>query len=489
MAAAAPALITIPDVELLEVGEDWALGTGPATFTAADLAAAVSAQDDPFIRTPKIKIGHTDPRFDGEPCFGKITNMRTKNEGQTLVGDFEGVPAWFAEIMPSAYPQRSIEGAWSKRSKSGATHQFVITAVALLGDTDPGIETLEDLQALWASGPAISEVEVEVNASGVDFVAVREGEVDVGKVRAALRKVADKVRVAASVEVEDVRREYYDSLTGDQSWWWIRSVQLDPAQLIVDDDDGNIYRVSYTIGSDSVSFGDPVEVEIEYKDKVGTAASRGSAAVTWASKKDSRDGFVAESESEEDRMTKEQLAKLGLPEDATQEQIDAALQRASTLLAEHPEEEVSTEGETPETETETETEKEVTVTETEKEKEKETPVVPEGMVLMDTEEAQSLKTAASQGQKAFIRMEGQDRKDYLEKAVASGKFPPSRKDHYDALLQKDPKGTRTFIDALASGMIPVEAKGVGVDPETPEGDAYPSNWLPEVAARKAEVRS
>src|SRR5688500_10419499 len=47
-------LVTIPDVEIGEVGENWRLSTGLTTFTQEDFQAAVAAMDDPFIRTPKL---------------------------------------------------------------------------------------------------------------------------------------------------------------------------------------------------------------------------------------------------------------------------------------------------------------------------------------------------------------------------------------------------------------------------------------------------
>lgn len=458
-------LVTIPDVEIGEVGENWRLSTGLTTFTQEDFQAAVAAMDDPFIRTPKLKIGHSDPRFDGEPTFGKIDNLRMSSDGMTLVGDFVGVPAWMAEIMPSAWPQRSLEGAWNVKTAAGKTHSFVITAVALLGETDPGIETLADLQTLWEKGPATIE------ASPAETTATKEGEIDVGAIREKIHRAAEVVRaavgVAASVAVEDVRRAYYDTLESSQMWWWIREIQIDPAQLIVDDDEGSLYRVTYAISGDDITFGEPTKVEIQYQD---VAAGR-IARKVFASKDESRAGVGPEKEEAMDPKLKAALIKVhGLADDATDEQVTEAVAQA----AETP----------PAVETE---EKEVVATTT-TEKETTEPVVPEaGTVVVDEATVEELKTAASRGQAAWTELQTAKHNGLLDDAVKAGKFAPSRREHFAGLLKADEEGTTKLIESLAAGIVPVELRGHNT--ETSEGgaqaDAYPSHWLPEVAARKA----
>src|SRR4051812_16834895 len=116
---ARPSLVTIPNVELLEVGEDWHAQSGDFTVTYEHLVAAVAAQDDPAVRTPVLKAGHTDPRFDGQPAYGKVENFRLSENGQTLIGDYVGVPSWLADAMPSAYPRRSIEGFFNWTTATG----------------------------------------------------------------------------------------------------------------------------------------------------------------------------------------------------------------------------------------------------------------------------------------------------------------------------------------------------------------------------------
>jgi hypothetical protein len=177
-----PALATIPDVELITVGMDWPGSNGDLTFRFDHLEdAVIAANEDPHIQLPRIKIGHTDPRFntemehdhdpfwvfdDGEPALGSIENLRLENSGSVLVGDFVRVPLWLAEIMPAAYPSRSIEGAyidnrWRVVTPGGKEYSFVLTAVALLGIFRPACEDLEDREAFLTEGDGVEYVTPE----------------------------------------------------------------------------------------------------------------------------------------------------------------------------------------------------------------------------------------------------------------------------------------------------------------------------------------
>ncbi len=137
-------LRTIVGVELIRCGV-WDLSTGPWTVTPADLVAAVAAHRAGVLRKPVVKIGHLDERFDCEPALGYVDNLRITDNGQTLVGDLVGVPALLADVAASAYPDRSVEGIQGFTDPSGTSYGFVLTAVALLGATAPGVSTLRSL--------------------------------------------------------------------------------------------------------------------------------------------------------------------------------------------------------------------------------------------------------------------------------------------------------------------------------------------------------
>lgn len=171
----APPLARIHGVELMRTGQ-WDISTGRVEFTSKDLAAAVGALNCPAVRRPVLKLGHTDARFDGQPAVGWVDNIATTDNGHTLVGDYVGMPGWLGQVIASAYPDRSIEGVYDYRCQLGHTHPFVLTAVALLGVTAPGIGTLSSLQdvaALYGVAAADDDlggrgtaVQVTVRAAG-----------------------------------------------------------------------------------------------------------------------------------------------------------------------------------------------------------------------------------------------------------------------------------------------------------------------------------
>lgn len=149
----APALVTVPDVELCAAGT-WAASTGITTFTLDDLHDCVAALDCPGVRNPILKLGHTEAdgaglRWDGEPAIGWIANMRLSDDAK-IVGDYTGMPGWLAGVLPSAYPDRSVEMYRPFTCQIGHVHPAVIGAVALLGVSQPGVGVLRSLQDVAA---------------------------------------------------------------------------------------------------------------------------------------------------------------------------------------------------------------------------------------------------------------------------------------------------------------------------------------------------
>jgi hypothetical protein len=161
--------VTIPAVELVTVGIDWPASTGPVTLTLEHLVdAMVAANDDPLIRPPRVKLGHStlqpdaaglrdlgdhDPFWDGEPAFGTVKNLTLDNDGAVLLGDLVEVPDWLADAMPSAWPNRSCEWKWDVVTEGGRRYSMALTAVALLGTAQHAIKDLADLQRLLTQGP------------------------------------------------------------------------------------------------------------------------------------------------------------------------------------------------------------------------------------------------------------------------------------------------------------------------------------------------
>lgn len=151
---AAPALKTVAAVELSAIGQ-WRAGTGTTTFTENDFRDAVGALTCPAVRRPVLKLGHDEPdsagiRWDGEPTVGWVDNMAYQEDTGKIVGDYVGMPAWLADILTSAYPDRSIEIARPYLCAVGHLHPAVITAVALLGVMPPAVGVIKSLQDVAA---------------------------------------------------------------------------------------------------------------------------------------------------------------------------------------------------------------------------------------------------------------------------------------------------------------------------------------------------
>lgn len=505
---AQPSLVTVPDVEILEVGQEWETSTGVFDFTMDDLVSCIASQDDPALRTPVIKLGHVDPRFDGQPALGRIENLRLTNNNQTLVGDFVGVPLWLAQIMYSAYPRRSIEGNFDVTTRTGNTWDMVLTGVALLGDSYPAIDTLEDIQALWGATPPplypVEDVE-EIAASGSFFRARKVDDMP-NWLRKKEGVEASSGVVQASVSLDTVRRAYYDTLGPNEMWWWVREVRINPLTLIVDDDEGGLYEIPVTVSADDeVTFGEPTAVKVEYVAATGVpvAAARAGQIIAASHATPEEAGRTSRSTEEEGAtlpptsnaddtedtpsmdFTDEELAALGLQPGATREQISAA------ILGTTQEGEPGTDGnpasqpETPATDpaaepaTEPETEEE--------EQEPEAPAniqVPEGMALVDTQVLEELRSGVAASNALVKRQEKADRDAILDGAIRAGKFPKGRRAHYEALLSADPVGTKALIATLEPGVVPVAEVGEQGSEvaASAEQTAYPAGWRKSVEA-------
>lgn len=176
--------------------------------------------------------------------------MRLIEDGHCIVGDLTGVPVWLGNIMGSAFPSRSIEGRFNVKTPTGKKHRLVIMGLALLGITWPGVLTIDDIASLYTEkGP-----DVEVTEATPDIPVIITA--------------ANARPLTAQVSVEDLRRAWQESVKGDPAKfnWWLRSIYVDPDELIVDaDDGGTLYRQPYSIlKNDRIKFGKPKRVKIKY---------------------------------------------------------------------------------------------------------------------------------------------------------------------------------------------------------------------------------
>lgn len=460
---------TLTSVPIVETGIEYPTSTGLVTFTVDDLQSMVDSQDDPAIVSPRLKLGHSDVRFnnqDGEPAFGIAQNLRTENNGNTLLCDYVGVPDWLAEVMPTAYPSRSIEGNWDVQTVTGHKWPFVVTDVALLGVVWPGITTLDDLEiALSDEGP--EGVDTEMPA-------------------------AAKAGVTCSVNMEDVRRSFYETVAtqdSDQYWWWIRAVMLDPNEVIVDDDEGGLFRVPFSMNKKGdVSWDDPIPVAIKYVDQPVSASTAGQVIASSYSSSE----FSRPHGRDIVNVDKGKLKKvLGMSADATEDDIRKTLAEKSDeeevtgepTTADPDQDESGSEGE--ESEESSESEGGVTPG-----------TVPPGMpdapaqpgkmsgaVLVDRETLATLQRNSNMGVQAWERQRKSDRDSYLHAAVQNGKFPPARFAHWQEAWDRDPDGIKAQIDSMPEGLIPVGQIGGAPLEEGDNALAYSPTLFPQLNKR------
>lgn len=469
-------LVTVPNVPIVSTGT-YQLASGETTFTAEMLQDAVAAASDATIVSPRLKLGHSDPRFaeavasgelDGEPAFGTVENLRLSEDGQTILGDYNNVPEWLAESLPSSYPGRSIEGGWNVTAASGRTYRLVITACALLGVTWPGVTSLADLQEVLEQNGAAPE---QIAADGGEFQGGRAERFVVARIAQVGEPRQDHGTVEAGIDVGDARMMLMADVdngacptipdgapggpVGPQIWWWPRSIRIDDdggLSFIIDDDEGHLIQLPFTVNGADLSYGDPTVVMVQYVPVAASApASDGPRVIaSWPVRAASRP-----SNSTEVHLMDVDAAvlrtRLGLADDADDAAILAAL---ATAPAPAPE-----------------TTPVVAAAET-------TPTtIPEGMALVDAETLATLRTGAQAGLDVAARQARDDRDRVIQAAIGEGRFPVSRRGHYEQAWDRDPEGTRTLLTAsaaeggLAPGLVPVGAREVG---QSGDGEGQPA---------------
>lgn len=439
---AAPALATVPGVELASVGY-WDLSNAIDWHpSAADLAAAVTALDCPAVRRPVLKFGHTGEPGEGDPAIGVIDDLRLTEDGQTLVGDFVGVPAWLADaddegraVIASAYPDRSGEFQRDYVCQLGHTHPFVVHAVALLGVVRPGIGTLESLYDLYAKAPEME------NAMAKAAVAL------------------------AGTTTDQVRKAYYEA---EPDWYlWIREMYVDPAELIVQNDkDDSLVRVPYTItGDGEVEFGEGQAVKVEY---VAARAAAEKPALAFASRAEARPDAVAATqtpppveaeETDEKEITVTTLSeialqKLGLDAEADADAINAAIEALPDA------------GTAPAADAEATAEQIAAAAKK------------HGLAVFEAGAAERLVADAAAGREARDRQQAEDDARVVDAAISKGKITPARRDHFLASMKADREGTTTLLEkTLQEASVPMTELGHATEPvdNVTENPAY-KNW-------------
>lgn len=139
---------SLEGVEIARPGS-WQLGTGDVDITEDMIYDAADYASLPGSPSVPIRLGHYDPRFDGEPAMGWVDNLRVKEDEESgepvLIGDLSGMPEWLEASLPTAWPNRSFEG-WGDYEVDGRKYGMVVDALALLGVSPPGISSIKSLR-------------------------------------------------------------------------------------------------------------------------------------------------------------------------------------------------------------------------------------------------------------------------------------------------------------------------------------------------------
>ena len=505
MASDGPVLVTVPNVEILHAGIEYNLSTGPTTFTPEDLRDAVmAANEDPSIPTPRLKLGHIDPRFndasmfDATPAFGKATNLRLSENGMSIYADYVGVPKWLADIMATAYPSRSIEGYWGVESQMGKKWRFVLSACSLLGVVWPGCTVLEDLPNYYG---AEMPSDVQVIAAPVEATG---GDPD--KMKFFGRK--DEEKTAASANLDDVRRAFYNQYipeNPDNFWWWIQAVLIDPNELVVEDDEtGQLYKLTFESDNEgNITFGEPEPVRIDYipdtREANKAAAAHVAAtlaigrevAASWNKREDS---VLPTTTASGGAMDPKQIReRLGLAEDASDAEVQEALRELNAAAgvsndgtqgdpAAHggvtpagtgvpePGAKVTQEGET----ADDDPNNVVTASGV---------TIPKGMRLIDEATLETLKVGASAGLTLLEESAKEKREKLVAAAIGDGRIAPAAREHWLSSLETaDKVGDKSMaasLEAMPKGLIPVELRELGHGGTGPDGVAAAGDLDPE----------
>lgn len=287
-------------------------------------------------------------------------------------------------------------------------------------------------------------------------------------------------QVAAGVSTEDVRRRYYENAPWSH---WIVEFELEPLQLIVmDDDSGKRYRVAVAVdGEDTFSFGDPVEVVVRYVDTgSGVAASTGR--LVFASRAESRPGDDTQpptpvvetpaspaspapehtdppaaepdpSNEKEELMSDDIRSLLGVPEDADDKAVAAAITELKTKAEAQPEP--------------------VTAPEPVREPVAASTKADPALEEMRREISRlSGEVAASKAEKAATV-----KASVFDDAVRNGKISPADRQSWEARYDKAPDVITDVLASIAAGTaVPVRAAGeVGGDVDTATAEDIPDD--------------
>jgi hypothetical protein len=303
--------------------------------------------------------------------------------------------------------------------------------------------------------------------------------------------------VKASVSVEDISRQYYESAGYSM---YITAMHVDPLELIAaDDSNGKFYRIPVELKGEAFTFGDPQEVAMVYEDVKAAAAAlpvrfadRAAALLAAGKKADGAD-LVARDVSPAGAAIRKAVHKADAPvvsidTDVTapdtetpaavpapgpitnpeEASVDAAKMREALGLGPD-----ASDAEVLAALTATIPAPPAATTPPEADIDAMATLAGSGQaVLIDKAQLSTLIETARKGEIAYNQNRKNERDTFLATATREGRIPPASLTAYEKLWDNDPEGTRRTVSLLARNVIPVTTGGfLGQEVDMNEADS------------------
>jgi hypothetical protein len=423
------------------------------------------------IKVP-VKLGHNVAQGplseflggDGAPAAGWVENVR--RVGDRVVGDLMAVPRLIAQMFRvGAYRGRSVEFFRTYTSQeSGSKFRMVLTGLALLGARLPAVGGLADWAKLYGSRAAV-ETFLSADEDVVVLYSPAEG-VALGMVSDAYLTLADADREWDPAAVEAKLREWAGNVEGEDAKSRLRSAYLwrdtsDSGEEtyrfpIADVVDGELLAVPaaiYAAAEELQSDTDlPAEDVMRLQSILGDYYWRLERTPPWADYQPAGPGMVDDDwyrrrrDPEQEEHTVD-LAKLralyGLPDDATEDQVEEAA-KASLAAAAAVKEQAKAFGlEDADVSTVVEKAKEAGVADGRKQVEADAT-----HRRFTVDEARQLEDDARRGREAAQELHDDRRERFLTSLVDEEKITPAAVEDVRADYEKDAELTRRFYERI-----------------------------------------
>jgi ATP-dependent protease ClpP protease subunit len=106
--------------------------------------------------------------------------------------------------------------------------------------------------------------------------------------------------------------------------------------------------------------------------------------------------------------------------------------------------------------------------------------LPKGFMVVDEATIADLQTSAKRADAVVKQIDERDRESALDEAVAKGKIPVSRREHWASYWDSDKEGAKVALAALPAGLVPLEPIGTGADSDSDLDADYRALYANEV---------